>query len=188
MELEKIIRGIYNMPEESVLRLSGSVEQVNFPKGIHLFEAGKVESRVYFISTGIARAYMRGNDGKDVTFWIGKEGDTLVSLKSYVHGEPGYETIELMEDSELYRIRREDLERLYHEDIEIANWGRKFAETEFISTEERLITMLYTNATDRYTRLLENNPDLLKRLPLECLASYLGITPTSLSRIRARIR
>ena len=106
------------------------------------------------------------------TFWIGKEGDTIVSLMSYVYGRPGYESVELMEDSILYKASREALGKLFMEDIGIANWGRKFAKTEFMRTEQKL---------------LSEHPDLLQRLPLECLASYLGITPVSLSRIRAGI-
>ena len=94
--------------------------------------------------------------------------------------------LELMEDSSLYRLRRNDLDTLYREDIHIANWGRKFAESEFLRTEERLIPLLFTTASERYELLLTQHPDLLQRMPLECLATYLGVTPVSLSRIRAK--
>ena len=93
-----------------------------------------------------------------------------------------------MEDSVLYLLKRYTLYQLFKEDIHIANWGRKFAESEFLQTEEKLISLLFTNASERYTSLLENNPDLLQRIPLEHLASYLGITPVSLSRIRAKLK
>ena len=82
---------------------------------------------------------------------------------------------------------RRVLARLFQEDIHIANWGRKFAETEFLQTEEKFIPLLFTSAAERYEVLLKNNPELLQRIPLECLATYLGITPVSLSRIRAGI-
>ena len=77
---------------------------------------------------------------------------------------------------------------MFKEDIHIANWGRKFAELEFLQTEERLISLLFSTATERYVALLKDNSDLLQRIPLECLASYLGITPVSLSRIRAKMK
>jgi CRP-like cAMP-binding protein len=93
-----------------------------------------------------------------------------------------------MEESILYVLKREDLYKLFDEDIHIANWGRKFAEFEFLQTEERLISLLFTTASERYKELIENDSDLLQRMPLECLASYLGITPVSLSRIRANIK
>ncbi len=116
------------------------------------------------------------------------EGSTIVSLKSYVNNRQGYETVELMENSVLYMLKRKELYELFEEDTHIANWGRKFAETEFLQTEERLISLLFTTASERYRELLKDNPDLLQRMPLECLASYLGITPVSLSRIRAKLK
>lgn len=146
-----------------------------------------METNIFFIEKGIARAFI-SIDGKEFTFWIGKEGDTIVSLKSYVNNQRGYETIELMEDTVVYVLGRKELNELFNEDIHIANWGRKFAESEFLKTEERFIPLLFTTASERYNKLIENNPDLLQRLPLECLASYLGITPVSLSRIRANIK
>ena len=108
--------------------------------------------------------------------------------KSYVNNQQGYESMELMENSVLYLLKRKDLHELFKEDIHIANWGRKFAESEFLQTEERLISLLFTTASERYMKLIQNNPELLQRTPLECLASYLGITPVSLSRIRAKLK
>ena len=74
------------------------------------------------------------------------------------------------------------------EDIHIANWARRFAESEFLRTEQKLIPMLFLPAARRYETLLRERPELLRRVPLETLASYLGITPVSLSRIRARMK
>jgi len=187
MDVCEMINSIYQMPQVSMDKLIKHLSKVTYPKGSHLLEAGKVETNVFFLEKGIARAYIPVN-GKEITFWIGKEGATIVSLKSYVNNQQGYETMELMEDSTLYVLKRSDLYELFKEDIHIANWGRKFAELEFLQTEERLIPLLFTTASERYKKLLENNPDLLQRIPLECLASYLGITPVSLSRIRAKLK
>ena len=179
MDLRDIINSIYPISEKSMDRLLSCSLELGLPKGHRLLEAGKIESDIFFIKRGIVRAYV-SHEGKDITFWIGKEGATIMSLKSYVKNEAGYETIELMEDSLLYR--------LFEEDIDIANWGRKLAELEFLRAEEKLIPLLFTTASERYRVLLERTPDLLQRIPLECLASYLGITPVSLSRIRAKLK
>lgn len=187
MDIYEIINKIYLMPEASINKLMTSLSTVVYPKGFRILEAGKIERNVFFIKEGIVRAYVLV-DGKEVTFWIGREGDTIVSLKSYVNNQCGYETVELMENSVLYVLERNDLYELFKEDIHIANWGRKFAELEFLQTEERLISLLFSTATERYVALLKNNSDLLQRIPLECLASYLGITPVSLSRIRAKMK
>lgn len=186
MDINEIINGIYSMPQTSIDKLGRHLCKVAFPKGYHLIEADRLEKDIYFLNKGIASAYIHRN-GKKITFWIGREGSTIISLRSYVSNQKGYETVELMEDSELYLLKRDDLYMLFNEDIHIANWGRKFAELEFLHTEERLIPALYTKATERYLSLLRNDPELLQRIPLETLASYLGITPVSLSRIRANI-
>lgn len=187
MDIQEIIDRIYKMPQSSLDKLFAKLSEVTHPKGHHILEVDKIETNVFFLAKGIARAYIP-IDGKELTFWIGTEGATIVSLKSYVNNQPGYETIELMEESVLYVLKRDNLYELFNEDIHISNWGRKFAEFEFLQTEERLITLLFTTASERYKKLIENNPDLLQRMPLECLASYLGITPVSLSRIRASIK
>ena len=175
MDIHEIINKIYPMPESSVDKLKRLLSKVTYPKGHLILETGKTETNLFFIEKGIARAYIPV-DGKEVTFWIGREGSTIVSLKSYVNNQQGY------------MLKRKELYELFEEDIHIANWGRKFAETEFLQTEERLISLLFTTASERYRELLKDNPDLLQRMPLECLASYLGITPVSLSRIRAKLK
>lgn len=109
-------------------------------------------------------------------------------MKSYVENERGYEDIELLEDCELYELKTEKLQKLFEEDLYIANWGRKFAEKELIKTEERLISRQVKSATIRYQELLSNSPSLIQRVQLGYIASYLGITQVSLSRIRAEIK
>lgn len=168
-------------------RLAAQMTELSCPKGTCLLRAGKVERSVFFVRKGIVRAYLE-DEGRQITFWIGAEGSTVVSLKSYVHGQPGYESAECMEDCSFYVLRRAALEDLFREDIEIANWGRKFAESELLKAEEKFIPLLFTTASERYEALLKNSPELLQRLPLECLASYLGVTAQSLSRIRAGLK
>lgn len=182
-----ILNAVYRMPETSIAKLAENISEITYPKGSHILEAGKTERNIYFIAKGIVRAYVEAK-GKEITFWIGTEGATVVSLKSYISNEQGYETVECMEDATLYVLKRNVLEALFQEDIHIANWGRKFAEAEFLRAEEKFIPLLFTAASERYQTLLKNNPELLQRIPLECLATYLGITPVSLSRIRADIK
>lgn len=142
---------------------------------------------MYFIKKGIVRAYAHQND-HEITFWFGREGETVISMNSYLNHEPGYEDIELLEDCELYALKTTDLHQLYEQDIHMANWGRKFAERELLRTEARLISRQFSTASERYRELLHTNPDLLQRVPLGHIASYLGITQVSLSRIRAEFR
>ncbi|MCK7555759.1 hypothetical protein MKQ70_12315 [Chitinophaga sedimenti] len=109
-------------------------------------------------------------------------------MRSYVDNKKGYEDVQLLEDSDLYKLDLADLRALFEVNIDIANWGRKFVEQELIKVEERLISRQFKTARERYLDLLKDHPNLLQRVQLGHIASYLGITQVSLSRIRADIR
>ena len=89
------------MPKASVDKLVENITEVAYPKNSLILEAGKTERNIFFVGKGIVRAYVEAK-GKEITFWIGAEGATVVSLKSYIANAPGYETVECMEDVILY--------------------------------------------------------------------------------------
>ena len=187
MDLDQIIDNIGKLPEPSKNALKEIISEVTHPKGHILFRADKVETKVYFIKKGIVRAYTELADN-EITFWFGREGDTVVSMKSYVSNQRGYENIELLEECELYEVRKRALHELFSKDIHIANWGREFAEKELLKTEERFIGRQFKTSLERYRDLMNHTSDLLQRVQLGYIASYLGITQVSLSRIRAKFR
>lgn len=186
MQIQQILNHIHPLPEASQAKLLACISEVSFKRKHLLLKANTIERRIYFIKTGIVRAYAYQNDN-EITFWFGKEGETIISMRSYVANQPGYENIELLEDCQLYELQTKKLQELFDTDIHIANLGRKFAELELIKTEERLIARQFSTAAERYNDLMKNHPDLLKRVPLGYIASYLGITQVSLSRIRSDI-
>lgn len=187
MEIELILDKISELPRLSKDKIIEIVDKIEYPKGYRLLNADKIERNVYFIKKGIVRAYINSSEG-EVTFWFGKEGDTVVSMKSYVNNQPGYENIELLEDCILYKLNTNALSNLFAEDVHIANWGRRFAQQELLKTEERLIARQFGKALERYGELIKNDPELIQRVQLSYIASYLGITQVSLSRIRAKLR
>ncbi|SIS66865.1 cAMP-binding domain of CRP or a regulatory subunit of cAMP-dependent protein kinases [Zobellia uliginosa] len=187
MDIESIIDSISKLPEASRTKIIENTVPVTYPKGHILIHADTLETSVYFIKKGIVRAYVN-HEGNDITFWFGTAGETIISMKSYVENKRGIESIELLEDCELYRLQTTKLQQLYLQDIHIANWGRKFAEQNLKTTEERLISSQFRTAKQRYRELLKNTPHLIQRVQLGHIASYLGITQVSLSRIRAEIK
>ncbi|AZA74302.1 Crp/Fnr family transcriptional regulator [Chryseobacterium indoltheticum] len=187
MDIEQILDKIYPLSESSKLILKNHIVELSFPKNKILISADKIEKDFYFIKKGIARTFVY-TDGDETTFSFGKEGDTIISMKSYIANQKGYENVELLEDCLVYKLNTQDIRKLYTENIEIANWGIKFAENELMKAEDRLLTRQFGTATNRYEILLKNYPNLLQRVQLGYIASYLGITQVSLSRIRANIK
>ena len=187
MHLSEILDQFYTLPESSKKELESYMTEVSYPKGYILLQADRVEKDIYFLKKGVVRAYATPADS-DVTFWFGIEGEAVISMKSYVSNQKGYENIELLEACDFYKIKAKDLQNLFEKDLSIANWGRKFAEQELVKTEERLISKLFGTASERYLQLMQEHPNLLQRVALGHIASYLGITQVSLSRIRAEIR
>ena len=187
MDIDIILDQIYALPLVSKNALKENIEEVAYTKGHILLRENKVERNIYLIKKGIVRAYSNYN-GHEVTFWFGKEGQLVASMNNYVRCEKGYEDIELLEDCIFYKLKNTTLQTLYEKDIYIANWGRKLAEYSLIEAEQRLISRLFKTASERYKDLLNEESELLARVKLSHIASYLGITQVSLSRIRAEVR
>ena len=165
MNADALIDEIAVLPAESREKLKACLSEVSYPKGHVLLRAEKVESGIYFIKKGIVRAYANQNDN-EITFWFGSEGQTIISMKSYVENLPGYENIELLEDCELLELKTSDLKHLFETDIHIANWGRKLAEAEMIKSEELIISRQFKTSLERYKDIIQYQPDLLKRVQL----------------------
>lgn len=179
------INAIYSLSAIELEVLLGAMERIEFSKNQVIIRADRVERYVYIIERGIARAYSN-TDKQQTTFWFGEETDIILSYNSYINKQPGYENIELLEESVLYRISSATLQAFYLKYTGLSNWGRKLAELELIKTEQRFINRQFKTATERYDELMTNTPSLIKRVQLGQIASYLGVTQVTLSRIRAR--
>lgn len=183
MNIDDILDQIYKIPDPSKNILKEYIREVHFPKGHILLRADRLEKTLYFIKQGIVRAFAPQQE-QPVTFWFGEEGETILSMRSYVENKRSYESIELLENCQLYELETGDLQALYREDIHIANLGRVLAEKELLKIESRLIAAQLKSAKERYDDLMAFSPSLIRRVPLKHIASYLGITQVSLSRIR----
>ncbi|MEC4113691.1 Crp/Fnr family transcriptional regulator [Myroides pelagicus] len=183
MTLKEILNTIYLLPPSSIQRIQDIAVERHFQKGHILLHADRIENKLYFIKKGVVRAFSQ-SEQRESTFWFGEEGDTILSMQNYVENKKSYESIELIVDCELYELDFVQLTNFYLTDIHLANLGRKLAEKELLNVERRMIMRDVLSAKERYLTLLQNQPSLLQRVPLKHIASYLGITQVSLSRIR----
>jgi len=164
----KQIKSLYPLSDGALARLTGLFYKRHFRKGELILKAGRVEKSVFFIEKGIARAYSDLPD-QELTFWFGEEGDYIISAQSLINNKPGYETIEVLEDSILYEIDSGAMIALFESDIELANWSRKLAEHELIKLEEKFIYRQFKTAAQMYANLIATHPTLLQRVPLKHL-------------------
>ena len=132
----------------------------------------------------MTRSYCIIND-KEETTWFSKAGEITFSMLSCYKNQPGYEYVDLLEDSIIYSIPIEQLNALYKTHIDIANWSRVVHQNAFLDLELRHIALATQSARERYENFIKDKSDLLLRVKLGYIASFLGITQVTLSRLRS---
>ena len=139
-----------------------------------------------FIRQGAFRVYFYNEKGNEITTWFSFEGMFVTDLLSFYQETPAKFYVEAIERSEVYMVQKERLESLYHEYPAYREFGRKFAERGMVLLMERMLALQTKSAEERYKELWEQ-PQFMQKIPLKYLATYLGITDSSLSRIRKNL-
>jgi len=152
-----------------------------------LVKEGQYSHHTYYIAKGSARAYYI-KDGKEITDWFAFEHEFISSIQSYFQGIPSAVYVEVLESSILLEISREDINRLSDEYREIDRFGKFIVTETMLKLQHRITTLLFETAQQKYESLLQIRPDIELRVPLIHIASYLGITIETLSRIRNQKR
>lgn len=170
--------------EKNILEHAFSFRLV--PKKFQLSQEGKTAKELYFIVKGLVRLYYT-KAGEEITGYIFKEGLFASSYESFLTQAPGIQTLETLEECNLLAISYDRLQQLYEEVPKMHIIARKVAEQRFISAQLMLSSFILDNPEERYKKFELEHGDLLLRVPHHIIASYLGITPVSLSRIRKRL-
>lgn len=154
-------------------------------KDEHLLEAGQVCRRVIFIEKGLVRYYLF-NNGEEQTHYFNKEGDWVCDYQSFIPKVPTIENIQALEDTVIWTISYDDLQIFYHDVKYGDRFGRLAIEQVFIDII-RQISSFYADKPDvRYEKFMRAYFDIAQRIPQYYIASYVGVKPQSLSRIRKR--
>lgn len=170
--------------ELEILKSAFSYREI--PKNFLLINEGETARNLYFINKGLLRLFYSKN-GEYKTAFIFRENLFASSYLSFLQQSPAFQMLETLEDSELLVISKEAMENLYTRIPAINFMTRKIAEERFINCQMILSSFLLDTPEERYRKFAEKNGDLLLRVPHNIIASYLGITPVSLSRIRKRV-
>lgn len=157
------------------------------PASDHILHVGSIDQFIYFIVAGLIRVYYEGPDGKESNKAFGVEGMLGGPLVASILGLPSYYGIEALEDTELLVAPVTDFTALYDEDPIFDRIGRRMLEQSLIRKEIRERSFLQQTATERYLDFQARHPDLLQRIPQYHIASYLGMSEVTLSRLKASL-
>lgn len=174
----------YNALSENAINAISEISKlVNIKKNQDLQSIGHTCRTIYFIKKGVARIYYYKDD-IEITECFAFENAIIARVESLFTGKPSRKAIQMIEDSELIAISSVKLFDLYDTFPEIERLLRKIFESAYVDTVNRVESIQFHSAEERYNALLKENPNVLLRVPLKYIASYLGITQVSLSRIR----
>ena len=167
--------------------MSNLIEQGSFQKGHHLLNFWQIDHHMHFVMKGSGRVYYI-KDGLDVTDYIAMDGQFLGGVISVFTQQPSHKAIELTEDSVIESVPFAEMEKLASQMHEIETLARKIMTWAFLECQERIESIRFHSAAERYAALEKKYPGISNRLPLKHIASYLGTTQVSLSRIRAGLQ
>lgn len=188
-ELRTVMERYTSISDDSWSLLQSVTRFRSLEKGEVLLREGQIARHLHFICKGALRTYFTDPNGNVYNKNLFMEGDFAASKASLLQNSPSYFTIEALEDSTLLDIEYKGYRKLICEKEDIRNFYIAYIEKNWIiEKEQREISLVMENATDRYMKLLKRHPDIDRRIPKLHIASHLGITPTQLSRIRKKLK
>ena len=150
----------------------------------YLLQAGEVSRFENFVTKGLLRAYTVDNKGQYHIAMFGMEGWWISDLYSFLTETPATQYIDALEDSEVLSIEKPDLEKLYLEVPKFDRLFRKLLQNAFVANQQRILAGISQTAEEQYLAFIKKYPSLEQRIPQHQIASFLGITPETISRIR----
>lgn len=187
-KLKATLNHFLPLPEEDWNLIQDCLLEKHLAKGEHFIREGQTCNQIGFLNKGITRVYYLV-DGKEYTSYFNFENrNPLVSaFTSFITRKPSQENVHVIKDAELLLFNYEQLQSLYEASPSIQKLGRLMAENNYVLSIERIYSLQHYSAQERYLGLLNIYPNLINHVPHHYIASYLGITPEALSRVRRTI-
>lgn len=180
----------YDFPfflDEELEELFAAHEKIYFQKGDFILKENKMANEYYILEQGLVRSFVNDFNGNDVTTHFFVENEIVIEVSSIFQRIPTSENMVCLTDCVCWKLDFEVFQELFHKIPNLREWGRAWMSQQLFSYKQRSVEMFTLSATNRYLKLLEEKPQVIQNAPLKQIASYLGVTDTSLSRIRKEL-
>ncbi len=182
--LRQYLEMVGHLSEEDIQSLLAFVRFQKLKKGDFFIREGQVSKEVGFLVSGLIRSYYTTNSGEEITYCFRFPNDMIAAYSSFITGNKTDENLQAISEVELLVFSKQELNKLANDSLNWTKFLKEIAELQYIELEKRIFQLQKTTALQRYEDLLQNQPEYVQKIPLQYLASYLGITQRHLSRIR----
>lgn len=162
-------------------------QRMEIPKNEWILKEGQIMDGYYILESGLVRAFVHDWDNNEITTEFFVANDIVIVPSSLFQNSPSKENLQTITHSVLWKIDYPDFEKLFEEIEGFKDWGRLWFTFQLFATKQRSLEMITETATNRYLKLMKEKPEIIHSAPLKQIASYLGITDSSLSRIRREL-
>lgn len=187
---DSLFEKVYSYPtivKEELNEIRNAHTNVEFSKNEVIIGSGERCNEYYLIEKGLFRSFVFNYKGDEITTDFFIEGDLLIDVSSLFQRVPAIENIQALTDGTLWKIEYQTFQELFHKIEGFREWGRAWMANQLLIVKQRSVAMITLTATERYLSLMREKPQIIRHVPLKHIATYLGITDTSLSRIRKEI-
>ena len=186
MNLSEFLKSLVDFSEDELRDILTHFREEEVRKDHPLVEQGQICRKLYYVEKGIGRNYYLNSDGKEITQLFFGEGRFMTSLESFFQESPSLYNIEVLEESKIHFITKTHLEHLFEKYHKMEKLGRLLSTEMLTKVVHKLNAIQFQTALERYEYMLTEYPDIIYRVPLGMIASYLGMSQETLSRIRKK--
>lgn len=184
MELIDYLQKLRPMPQKVAEEIVSFTKDEQYDKNTLIIKEGGLSKRSFYLESGYIRCYILDKEGREITTRIFSSPIFLNDYQSFFKKQACDENYETITDCITKTLDLETLQYCFHNIPEFREWGRMMLTMHYVEVHQRMLSLMRDSAEERYIKLLEEHPDVIQHVPLKIIASYIGVTDSSLSRIR----